>query len=95
MRVFETPVDTYGRFFVLAHDDAGVGSADEVAAVRVIPISLRSFQHCILHCLAVELTRSIGAGTDVLSKNDIIIVFHCCPVDGGYDFSITLPDKGF
>jgi hypothetical protein len=20
---------------------------------------------------------------------------HCCPVDGGYDFSITLPDKGF
>jgi hypothetical protein len=20
---------------------------------------------------------------------------HCCPVDGGYDFSITLQDKGF
>jgi hypothetical protein len=33
MWVFETPVDTYGRFSVLAHDDAGVGSADEVPAV--------------------------------------------------------------
>jgi tripartite-type tricarboxylate transporter receptor subunit TctC len=21
--------------------------------------------------------------------------FHCCPVDGGYDFSITLQDKVF
>jgi len=21
--------------------------------------------------------------------------YHCCPVDGGYDFSITLQDKGF
>ena len=20
---------------------------------------------------------------------------HCCPVDGGYDFNITLQDKGF
>jgi hypothetical protein len=20
---------------------------------------------------------------------------HCCPVDGGYDFSIALQDKGF
>jgi hypothetical protein len=20
---------------------------------------------------------------------------HCCPVDGGYDFSITLQDRGF
>jgi hypothetical protein len=34
MRVFETPVDTYGRFFVLAHDDACIGAADEVAAVQ-------------------------------------------------------------
>jgi hypothetical protein len=24
MRVFDTPVDGYGPFFVLAHDDAGV-----------------------------------------------------------------------
>jgi hypothetical protein len=35
MRAFETPVDTYGRFSVLAHDDAGVGTADEVAAVNL------------------------------------------------------------
>jgi hypothetical protein len=21
--------------------------------------------------------------------------YHCCPVDGGYDFSIALQDKGF
>ena len=35
MRVFETPVDTYGRFFVLAHDDAGIGAADEVATVSI------------------------------------------------------------
>jgi hypothetical protein len=35
MRAFETPVDTYGRFSVLAHDDAGVGAADEVAAVNL------------------------------------------------------------
>jgi hypothetical protein len=34
MRVFETPVDTYGRFFVLAHDDARIRTPDEVAAVR-------------------------------------------------------------
>jgi hypothetical protein len=52
MRVFETPVDVYGRISVLAHDDAGVGAADELTAVSVI---LRSFQHCILRCLAVEL----------------------------------------
>jgi hypothetical protein len=24
-----------------------------------------------------------------------IIVDHCCPVDGGYYFIITLQDKGF
>ena len=41
MRVFETPVDTYGRFFVLAHDDAGIGATDEVAAVGAIPTFLR------------------------------------------------------
>jgi hypothetical protein len=35
MRVFDTPVDTYGRFSVLAHDDAGIGAADEVAAVSI------------------------------------------------------------
>jgi hypothetical protein len=35
MLVFETPADTYGRFFVLAHDDAGIGAADEVAAGRL------------------------------------------------------------
>jgi len=35
MRVFETPVDVYGRISVLAHDDAGVGAADEVAAVSI------------------------------------------------------------
>jgi hypothetical protein len=35
MRVYETPVDMYGRFFVLAHDDAGVGTADEIAAVSI------------------------------------------------------------
>jgi hypothetical protein len=29
MRVFETPVDVYGRISVLAHDDAGVGTAYE------------------------------------------------------------------
>jgi hypothetical protein len=23
------------------------------------------------------------------------IFYHCCPVDGGYDSSITLQDKGF
>jgi len=34
MRVFETPVDVYGRISVLTHDDAGIGAADEVAAVR-------------------------------------------------------------
>jgi hypothetical protein len=33
MRVFDTPVDTYGRFSVLAHDDAGVGAAYEAAAI--------------------------------------------------------------
>jgi hypothetical protein len=35
MRVFETPVDTYGRFFVLAHDDPGVGAADEAATIPI------------------------------------------------------------
>jgi hypothetical protein len=39
MRVFETPVDTYGRFFVLAHDDAGVGAAKEGATVNRISYS--------------------------------------------------------
>jgi hypothetical protein len=37
MRVFETPVDVYGRISVLAHDDAGIGAADELAAVCAIP----------------------------------------------------------
>jgi len=72
MRVFETPVDMYGRFFVLAHDDASIGAADEVAAVSVIPISLRSFQHCILRCLAVELApdRSALALSAFLKRHD-------------------------
>jgi hypothetical protein len=39
MRVFETPVDTYGRFFVLTHDDAGIGAADEGATVNRISYS--------------------------------------------------------
>jgi len=34
MRVSETPVDMYGRFFVLAHDDAGIGAADEVMPIE-------------------------------------------------------------
>jgi hypothetical protein len=58
MRVFETPVDVYGRISVLAHDDAGVGAADELTAVSVI---LRSFQHCILRCLArLHQLRGVG-----------------------------------
>jgi hypothetical protein len=28
-------------------------------------------------------------------KMNIPICAHCCPVDGGYDFSIALQDKGF
>jgi hypothetical protein len=44
MRVFETPVDMYGRLFVLAHDDAGVGAADEVAARKLtVGLGLQHF----------------------------------------------------
>ena len=39
MRVFETPVDVYGRISVLAHDDAGIGAADEGATVNRISYS--------------------------------------------------------
>jgi len=35
MRVFETPVDVYGRISVLTHDDAGVGAADEAATIPI------------------------------------------------------------
>jgi AraC family transcriptional regulator len=34
-----------------------------------------------------EVIRQIGCS--ILSE------LHCCPVDGGYDFNITLQDKGF
>ena len=46
MRVFETPVDVYGRISVLAHDDAGVGAADEVAAIYSLLTSNGSLLHC-------------------------------------------------
>ena len=29
------------------------------------------------------------------SESYASIGLHCCPVDGGYDFNITLQDKGF
>jgi protein-tyrosine-phosphatase len=29
------------------------------------------------------------------SDAEIGLAFHCCPVDGGYDFSMALQDKGF
>ena len=35
MRVFETPVDVYGRISVLGHDDARIRPPDEVAAVFI------------------------------------------------------------
>jgi hypothetical protein len=38
VRVFETPVDACGRFYVLAHDDAGVGAADEVASTFTVDV---------------------------------------------------------
>jgi hypothetical protein len=50
MRVSETPVDTYGRFSVLAHDDAGVGAAEELTAVQLKPLSGKPRLHfCVLY----------------------------------------------
>lgn len=46
----------------------------------------------------VELARR-KLGTVLFSLNHVIdfewMREHCCPVDGGYDFSITLQDRGF
>ncbi len=28
-------------------------------------------------------------------RREVACLDHCCPVDGGYDFNITLQDKGF
>jgi ubiquinone/menaquinone biosynthesis C-methylase UbiE len=33
------------------------------------------------------------ASFDLVTCQTVLI--HCCPVDGGYDFSITRQDKGF
>jgi hypothetical protein len=45
MRASETPVDAYGRFFVLPHDDPCVGAADEVTAVK----GVEGFRGCLRH----------------------------------------------
>jgi hypothetical protein len=37
-----------------------------------------------------ELQRKTGCDRDCVSLRS-----HCCPVDGGCDFKVTLQDKGF
>jgi hypothetical protein len=49
MRVYETPVDMYGRFFVLAHDDTGVGAADEVAPILNFPRCANCHFRLLIH----------------------------------------------
>jgi hypothetical protein len=50
MRAFEAPVDTYGRFSVLAHDDPGIGAADEVAAISEhFPRYANCHFHLLIH----------------------------------------------
>jgi hypothetical protein len=38
--------------------------------------------------------RQAEADVKYVSRSETIYL-HCCPVDGGYDFSIALQDKGF
>jgi len=58
--------------------------------------------HCDIHEMLeshlqseqADLAEIAAKVTEVLS--DLILMApHCCPVDGGYDFKVTLQDKGF